>query len=206
MSPPTSRTPTMPPVMAGMLAPVGSGLGAATAGVVVGAGVGSGGVEGWFAEGLGGEVPSSGGTSAVRALTTLRIPNPHLLSLPGAPMSVAVAVNRCITSCAESFGNLARTKAAAPETSAVASEVPCPFQYLSLGRALVMLAPGAQICTFSFAKEKLAGLPASVDAPTARTPGIAAGYPDKTSCRLLPAAATTRTSFRAASSTAACSD
>ena len=38
--------------------------------------------------------PSSGGTSAVSALTMFRSPKPHSSSRPGGPMSSAVDVNR----------------------------------------------------------------------------------------------------------------
>src|SRR5438552_13739956 len=71
----------------------------------------------------------AGGTSAVNALTRLRTPKPYSGSRPGGPLSVAVAVRRWMTSGAERFGYLARTRAAAPETIAVASLVPVPVLY-----------------------------------------------------------------------------
>ena len=81
--------------MAGTLAPAGLVSGAATGELEEGRSVGEAEVGmGVAAEGLGSAVPSSGGTSAVKALTTLRMPKPHLLSRPGAPISVAVEVNR----------------------------------------------------------------------------------------------------------------
>ena len=46
--------------------------------------------------------PDRGGTSAVRALTIFKSPNPHSLSRPGGPISSAVAVRRLITSGPES--------------------------------------------------------------------------------------------------------
>src|SRR5690349_6491130 len=71
----------------------------------------------------------SGLTSAVSAATGLTMPYPYWSSRPGAPLSVAVAVNRWMTSLAERPGYFDRTSAAVPATMAVASLVPVPMPY-----------------------------------------------------------------------------
>src|SRR4029453_7534420 len=100
---------------------------------------------------------------------------------PGGPLSVAVAVSRWMTSCAEMLGNFARINAAAPDTMAVACEVPQPFRYLLFPYAASMSTPGAHSCTYFADTEKPAGSPDRSEAPTASTPGIAAGYAETTS-------------------------
>src|SRR5690349_17749359 len=124
-SPPTMATTTSPPMMAGALLLFFSDCGAATAdrvGLVL---------NGGEAE----DAAANGGTLAVNALTTFKTPYPHLSSRPGGPLSVAVAVSRWITSCAERFGNFDRINAAAPDTMAVAAEEPFPLTYPFLGNA-----------------------------------------------------------------------
>src|SRR5438270_11171555 len=84
-----------------------------------------------------------GGTSAVSAPTGSTMPYPYWSSRLCGPLSMAVAVNRWITSVADRLGNLARTSAATPATIAVASLVPVPVRYSCLSHKLSILTAGA---------------------------------------------------------------
>src|SRR5438874_320294 len=145
------------------------------------------------------------GTSAVSAPTRFTTPYPYSGSRPLGPLSIAVAVNRWMTSAADSFGNRDRTNAAAPATMAVASLVPLPVRYRPPGAIDSMSAAGAASTTSGPVSENGARLPALSTPATATTPGYAAGKWIWVASGALPTDATTTMSCAIASCTACCS-
>src|SRR2546423_4352493 len=150
------------------------------------------------------ELARSGGTSTVNAPTRLTMPYPYSSSLPGGPLSMAVAVNRWVTSVADMLGNFARTNAAAPATIAVAPLVPVSFPYPCRSHADSTSTAGADNIRSRPVPDTSAWLPLRSTPPTATTPGYAAGYQTWSVSGTFPAAATTTMSEAMAFLIASC--
>src|SRR6266536_6076171 len=144
----------------------------------------------------------SGGTLAVREPTRFSTPYPYSGSRPGAPLSVAVAVSRWMTSLADRFGYLDRTRAAAPATIAVESLVPSATRYPPTPSVDTIRIPGAERSIALPVTVRAALLPSWSVAPTATTPGNAAGKAASCIFGLLPMPAMTTISAAKADSIA----
>src|SRR2546430_15974897 len=109
--------------------------------------------------GLGLPLGSIGGTSAVSAAYGLTMPYPYSGSRPLGPLSVAVAVNRWITSVAFIVGYLARINATTPAVIAAEAPVPLLLPYLLPASINSMSAPGAEAKTCGPVTEKSGRFP-----------------------------------------------
>src|SRR4051794_2748207 len=127
------------------------------------------------------DVGTSVGAGTASAASRLTRPAPYCGSKPTAPRSSAVSTRRCRTAAGVSTGCALRSRATDAVTNGAAMDVPDQVAYPVGFSALAgtverMPTPGATTARWDPVLDQAGRTPATSTAPTAMTPGLAAGH------------------------------